>query len=357
VTSSALFAPITVRSETIRNRLWIAPMCQYSVLRRDGVPTDWHRVHLGSLAVGGAGLVITEATAVLPEGRISPQDTGIWNDEQQHAWEPIVRFISAQGAVPGIQLAHAGRKASTFAPWGTDGHGTVPESAGGWQTVAPSAIAFGRFAEPLALDVASIDAIVEAFGAAAVRAVAAGFRVIEVHAAHGYLLHQFLSPLSNQRDDEYGGSLENRARVLLRIVRVVRDAIGDLPLFVRFSASDWAAGGWDAEQTATVAGWAQDAGADFFDISSGGLVAHQDIPLGPGYQVPLATRVHDVADVSTSAVGLITSATQAEHIVASGQSDAVFIAREALRNPHTPLAWAAELGAEVPWPGQYERAR
>ena len=256
---SALFTPLTLRGTSFRNRLWVAPLCQYSVEEHDGVPTDWHLVHLGSFALGGAGLVMTEATAVNPEGRISPEDTGIWNDEQTDAWARVTAFIRSQGAVPGIQLAHAGRKASTWRPW-NETHGTVPASEGGWQTVAPSAIAFTGYDVPRELTVDEITRVVDDFAQAARNALRAGFGLLEIHAAHGYLVHQFLSPLSNTRTDAYGGALENRARLLVAIVRAVRAAVGDdIPLLVRFSATDWAEGGWDREQTATVAGWARDA--------------------------------------------------------------------------------------------------
>ncbi|MET1053513.1 MAG: NADH:flavin oxidoreductase/NADH oxidase [Mycetocola sp.] len=352
----ALFEPLTLRSLTMRNRLWIAPMCQYSVTDMDGVPTDWHLVHLGQFAIGGAGLIVTEATAVSPEGRISPQDTGIWTDEQANAWERIVRFIRAQGAAAGIQLGHAGRKGSTFAPWGTDRRGTVPDTDGGWQTVGPTAEPFDGFDPPIALDEPGIDAVVTAFAEAAVRAVRAGFDVIEIHAAHGYLLHQFLTPLVNTRSDSYGGSLENRARLLLRVVEAVRAVIGDVVLMVRFSATDWVDGGWNEADTATVAGWAAAAGADFFDISTGGAVAGVHIPLSSGYQVPFASHVKDNAQVLVSAVGLITDAFEAEDIVRSGRADAVMIAREALRDPHFALRAAAEFGIDDLAPGQYGRA-
>jgi 2,4-dienoyl-CoA reductase-like NADH-dependent reductase (Old Yellow Enzyme family) len=333
-------------------------MCEYSVEKQDGVPTDWHLVHLGSFARGGAGLVFTEATAVSPEARIAPEDTGIYTDQQRDAWARIVAFIHSQGSAAGIQLAHAGRKASTWRPWAAE-RGSVPESAGGWTAVAPSAVAFDGYAVPRELDKAGIDRIVSDFAAAARRAVDAGFDVIELHAAHGYLLHQFLSPLSNFRTDEFGGSLENRARLLLRVVEAVRAEVGeDVPLFVRLSATDWAEGGWDREQTATVADWAKDAGADFFDISSGGLVAGTTIPLGPGYQVPLADFVKHASSVEVSAVGLITDARQAEEIVASGKADAVMLARALLRDPHFPLRAAHELGVDLDyWPDQYLRAK
>ncbi|UAJ80615.1 NADH:flavin oxidoreductase/NADH oxidase [Leifsonia sp. ZF2019] len=357
---TSLFDPFTVRGVTARNRLWTSPMCQYSVLDHSGVPQQWHLVHLGSIAAGGSGIVFTEATAVSPEGRISPRDTGIWTDEQAGAWRPIVDFVASQGAVPGIQLAHAGRKASSWPAWGfEDRTGSVPVAEGGWPTVAPSAEAFGDLDVPGALDLAGIEKIVDDFRAGARRAVDAGFRILELHAAHGYLLHQFLSPLANHREDEYGGSLENRARLLLRIVAAVREEVGDgVPLFVRFSGSDWTPGGWDEQQTATVAGWAQEAGADFFDISSGGIQTGIRIPLGPGYQVPFAEHVRASAEVDVSAVGLITTPQQAADIVESGAADAVMLAREILRDPHFPLRAAHELGVDIDyWPAQYLRAQ
>jgi 2,4-dienoyl-CoA reductase-like NADH-dependent reductase (Old Yellow Enzyme family) len=355
---AALFEPLTVRNLTLRNRIWVAPMCQYSVFAEDGIPTSWHLVHLGSLAAGGSALVISEATAVTAQGRISPRDTGIWNDQQRDAWKPIVDFIHGQGAAAGIQLAHAGRKASTYPAWGFEERGTVPANKGGWTAVSASAVPFPGYDEPSELDPAGIDSIVEAFAAAAVRALGAGFDLLEIHAAHGYLLHQFLSPLSNRRTDEYGGSLENRARLLLRTVGAIRERIGnDIPLLVRFSATDWTEGGWDQDQTSTVAGWARSAGADFFDISSGGNVA-ATIPLAPGYQVPFAEYVRTRAEVPTSAVGLITDPHQAEEIVASGKADVVMLARELLRDPHWPLRAAHELGVDLDyWPGQYLRAK
>ena len=354
-----LFDPIEVRGTTVRNRLWVSPMCQYSVPDLDGVPTDWHLVHLGSLAAGGAGVVMTEATAVTPEGRISPRDTGIWNDAQADAWQPITAFIRSQGAVPAIQLAHAGRKASTAPAWGTELRGSVSEENGGWQTVSSSPIAFEGLATPRELSLDELPEVVAAFAQAAARAVRAGFEIIEIHAAHGYLLHQFLSPLSNLRADGYGGTLEQRARLLLEVVEAVRAAVGDkVPVLVRFSATDWAEGGWDAGQTAIVAAWAREAGADLFDISTGGLVAHQEIPLGPGYQVPFADEVSTLSDVPVSTVGLITTAEQADAVVREGFADVVMMGRELLRDPHVPLRAAHELGVELDyWPGQYLRAR
>lgn len=350
-----IFEPISLRSVTIRNRFWVAPMCQYSVERQDGVPTDWHLVHLGQFAAGGAGLVMTEATAVSPEGRISPQDTGIWTDEQAEAWSRIVRFLHDQGATAGIQLAHAGRKASTYRPW-SEHRGTVPSEEGGWTAVGPSAIAYPGYAVPTALDTAGIERVVSDFAAAARRAVAAGFDVIEVHAAHGYLLHEFLSPLSNERTDDYGGPLENRARLLLDVVRAVRAEIGELALLVRFSATDWTEGGWNEDDTATVAGWAAELGADLFDVSTGGNVP-ADVPVEPGYQVRFATHVRDTTDAPVSAVGLITEPEEAEEIVRTGRADAIMMGREFLRDPHVVLRAAAHLGTPVAYtPPQYLRA-
>ena len=350
---SALFEPLTLRGTRFENRVWIAPMCQYSVEARDGVPTDWHLVHLVSLARGGAGLVVVEATAVSAEGRISPEDTGIWDGAQQAAWTRIVDAAHATGALMGVQLAHAGRKASVFRPW-DERRGTVPEADGGWRAVAPSAIAFPGYAVPDALDAAGVRRVVEDFRAATRRAVAAGFDVLEVHAAHGYLLHEFLSPLSNRRDDEWGGSLPNRARLLLDVVRAVRAEAGQRPVVVRFSGTDWAADGWTIEDTVAVAGWCADAGADLFDVSSGGNVL-ADVPTGPGYQVPLAAAVR-AAGHRVGAVGLITDPYQAEAVLADGSADVVSVARPALRNPHLPLEWAEALDGAAPWPRQYERA-
>jgi 2,4-dienoyl-CoA reductase-like NADH-dependent reductase (Old Yellow Enzyme family) len=353
-----LFDPLTLRGVTIRNRIWTSPMCQYSVLDESGVPGTWHLVHLGGFATGGSGIVFSEATAVSPEGRISPRDTGIWTDEQRDAWKPIAAFIEEQGAVPGIQLAHAGRKASTWPAWGFEGRsGTVPVAEGGWRAVAPSALAFEGYDVPEEVDAAGIEKVVDDFRSATRRSIEAGFRILEIHAAHGYLLHQFLSPIANHRTDEYGGSLENRARLLLRVVAAVREEAGDAPLFVRFSGSDWAEGGWDEHQTATVAAWAEAAGADFFDISSGGIQAGIRIPVEPGYQVPFAHHVRSTSEVDVSAVGLITTPQQAAEIVESGQADAVMLARELLRDPHFPLRAAHELGGGIDWPPQYLRAR
>jgi 2,4-dienoyl-CoA reductase-like NADH-dependent reductase (Old Yellow Enzyme family) len=352
---SKLFEPISLRGLTVRNRVWLAPMCQYSAT--DGVPGDWHLTHLGARATGGFGLILTEASAVVPEGRISPQDAGIWNDEQERAWSRIVDFVHEQGAAIGVQLAHAGRKASTYRPW-AEGSGSVPADDGGWPTAAPSPVAFPGYAEPQALSVEEIAEVVTAFAAATERAVRAGFDTVEVHAAHGYLLHQFLSPLSNQREDRYGGSFDNRVRFLLETVDAVRAAQPDsAPLLVRISGTDWLEGGWDLEQSTRLAGLLKEHGVDLVDVSSGGN-APASIPVGPGYQVPLATGVR-TAGLPTGAVGLITEPEQAEKILANGEADVVLLARAALREPAWPLRAAHELGVppdEAPWPVQYTRA-
>lgn len=355
--SPLLFTPFRLGRRLVRNRIWASPMCMYAVEARDGIATDWHLVHLGGLAKGGAGLVIAEATAVLPEGRISAWDLGLWSDGQIAPLRRIAEFIGSQGAMPGIQLAHAGRKASTHRSWSPQ-RGTLTPDEGGWQSVAPSALAFPGLAEPRALDGAEVAAIPAAFAAAARRAVAAGFEVLEVHAAHGYLLHQFLSPLSNLRDDEWGGDLEGRARLLRQTVRAVAEAAGDqAEVIVRFSATDWVEGGWDPAQTATAAEWAAEDGAVLIDVSSGGIAAGARIPVGPGYQAPLAAEVRARTGLPTTAVGLITSAAQAESLLAAGAADAVFIGRELLRDPHLPNRWSAELGAgEAAVPPSYHRA-
>ena len=350
-----LFDPLTIREITFANRVLVSPMCQYSSI--DGYANDWHFVHLGSRAVGGAGLVLTEATAVLPEGRISPQDLGLWKDDHIEHLARIVRFIHEQGSVAGTQLAHAGRKASTHRPW--DGHGTVAESDGGWaNVVAPSAVAFAdHYPKPQALSVDGIHDIVSAFSAAARRACEAGFRVIEIHAAHGYLIHQFLSPLSNQRTDAYGGSFENRTRILREILAAVRGSWPEqAPVFVRISATDWIHGGWDIEQSVELARQLKGFGADLIDCSSGGNVPHATIPVGPGYQTAFAEQIRRRAKILTAAVGMITSPIQAEHILVSGQADAVVMAREFLRDPYWPLRAARELRQSVSWPVQYLRA-
>ena len=363
MTTPALFDPLTVRGLTFRNRIWVPAMCQYTVTACDGVPTDWHLVHLGSLARGGAALVIAEATAIVPEGRISPHDTGLWNNDQRDAWARIAAFISSQGAIPGIQLAHAGRKASIYPDWGhpKSGLGTASPDEGGWQTVAPSALAFDApgYAEPVALSVAEIDALVDAWRDAAIRATEAGFRVLEIHAAHGYLLHQFLSPASNLRTDEYGEALENRARFLVRVVEAIRQAVGESTLlFVRFSATDWVPDGFNEEECAVVADWCLRAGADAYDISSGGNVTGVKIPMSPGYQVPLAEFVKSHAHAPVAAVGLITTPELANAIIAEGKADAVLIGREHLRDPHFALHAAQHLGVDIDyWPPQYLRAK
>jgi len=353
----ALFEPITLRNLEVRNRIWVSPMCQYSAEQQDGMPSDWHLVHLGAFARGGVGAVLTEATAVLPEGRISPQDLGIWNDEQRDAFRRIVDFIHGQGAAAGVQLAHAGRKASVYRTWETN-QGTVPVAEGGWQTVAPSAVAFPGYDEPTALSLDGIREVVAAFAAAARRSVDAGFDILEIHAAHGYLLHQFLSPLSNTRTDEYGGSLENRARVLLETIGAVRAEVGDeVPLVVRFSATDWVDGGWTLEETEEVTRWAAARGADLVDVSTGGNVASAPIPVGPGYQVPFASAIRTATGVPTAAVGMIDDPHQAEQIVATGLADVVMIGRELLRDPNFALRAAADLHVELPYaPPQYHRA-
>lgn len=330
-------------------------MCEYSSV--DGMPNDWHFVHLGSRAVGGSSLVFTEATAVEPDGRISPQDTGLYNDEQEQAWKGIVGFIKEQGSVAGIQLAHAGRKASTAAPW--TGGGPVSVQDGGWSPVwSASDIAFtDGWQVPAALDEAGLDRIREAFRQSTRRSLAAGFEVIEIHAAHGYLLHQFLSPLSNRRKDGYGGSLENRMRFPLEIVQIVRENWPEeLPLIVRISAMDWAEGGWDVEQSIAFSGECKKLGVDMIDCSSGGLVAGAKIEVGPGYQVPFASAVRKGADIATGAVGMITDPQQANEIIVGEKADAVLLARELLRDPYWPRRAAKELGLEIPVPKQYARA-
>jgi 2,4-dienoyl-CoA reductase-like NADH-dependent reductase (Old Yellow Enzyme family) len=353
---SKLFSPIKLRNTEVRNRLWIAPMCQYSCENRDGVPGDWHQVHYPAFSAGGAGLIIVEATAVSPEGRISPWDTGLWNDQQVEGWKRVTDLVHQRGARIAVQLAHAGRKASTYREW--SGHGSVPLEDGGWQSVSSTIEAFPGYDAPRELATREIPDLVQAWIDAATNAVAAGFDAIEVHAAHGYLLHQFLSPLTNQRTDQYGGSLENRARLLLEIVQGMRSAVGsELPIMVRFSATDYKEGGWDQEQTAQVARWSHELGADFFDISSGGLIAGVQIPVGPGYQVPLAEYVAEHNGSPVGAVGQITDAHQAEAILDSGQISVILIGRAALRDPHWPAAAAAVLGQNLDYlPHQYKRA-
>jgi 2,4-dienoyl-CoA reductase-like NADH-dependent reductase (Old Yellow Enzyme family) len=350
---STLFSPLILRGTSFRNRAWVSPMCQYSSV--DGRPTDWHLVHLGSFARGGAGLVMTEATAVTAAGRISPFDAGIWTDEQADDYERIVGFIRGQGAVPGIQLAHAGRKASTRVPW--EGRGYIPPAAGGWRTVGASPLGYADWPAPHELTVDELSAEVRAWAAAARRALAAGFQVAEIHAAHGYLLHQFLSPLSNARSDEYGGDLSGRSRLLREVVDAVRaEWPDDRPVFVRLSATDWVDGGLVVEEVTEVAKDLAGRGVDLIDVSSGGLSPQQRIPTAPGYQVPFAAQIRRGSGLPTAAVGLITEPEQAERIV-SESADAVFLARALLRNPHWPQQAARVLGGEVYWPVQYQRAQ
>lgn len=350
---SQLFTPLQFGDIRFRNRVFVSPMCQYS--SQDGMPNDWHLVHLGSRAVGGAGLVCVEATAVTPEGRISLADTGLWSDAHTEAFARITQFIRQQGAVPAIQLAHAGRKASCAVPW----QGGKALADGAWTTMAPSAVPFAEGdPAPHALSPDELDALVADFRAAAVRAKEAGFDCVEVHMAHGYLLHEFLSPLSNRREDDYGGSLENRMRLPLRVATAVREVWpANLPLFVRLSATDWMDGGWDLAQSVTLSRKLKDLGVDMIDCSSGGLVPNASIPVGAGFQTPFAETIRREVGIATIAVGMITEPVQAEHIVRTGQADAVMLARELLRDPYWPLHAAHALHSEIEWPVQYERAK
>lgn len=352
-----LFESITIRDLEIRNRIFIPAMCQYSCENQDGIVNEWHLVHLGARAAGGAGMIIAEATGVVPEGRITPWCTGIWNFDQVAAWARVVEFIHSQGAKAAIQLAHAGRKGSTYRDW--SGKGSVPIEKGGWQTVSATNEAFDGYDAPRELSVSEIKDLVQDWATAAKHSVIAGFDAIEIHAAHGYLVHQFLSPITNKRSDEYGGSLENRARFLLEIVQAIRAEVGEqLPLFVRFSATDYREDGWDLEQTSTVAKWCADLGVDLFDISSGGLITGVKIPSGPGYQVPLAEQVAKAVTQPIAAVGQITNAHQAEEILSSGEVDVVLIGRSALRDPSWALRAAHELNVEIDyWPNQYARGK
>ena len=352
--SHPLFSPFQLRSVTFPNRIGVSPMCQYS--SQDGFATDWHLVHLGARAQGGAGLVILEASAVTAEGRISSGDLGIWKDEHLPNLQRIARFIHSQGACPGIQVAHAGRKASMSVP--LNGERLLSSEEGGWQPVAPSAIAFSpTYATPQALDQPGIDATIEAFRLAAQRALAADFDFVEIHAAHGYLLHEFLSPLANKRTDAYGGSFENRTRLLLQVVDAVRaEWPAHLPLFVRISATDWAEGGWNIDESVQLAHLLRDHGVDLVDVSSGGQVPNAQIPVGPGFQVQFAARIRREANIPTAAVGLITDPAQANEIVAHGEADLVLLAREMLRDPYFPVHAAAALGETASWPAQYLRA-
>ena len=353
---SLLFSPMTIRGVTFKNRLWVSPMCQYSA--QDGVVNAWHAQWLGSLATGGHGLVFTEATAVDPVGRHSLNDAGIWRDDHAAAWAPIVAFCRSQGAIMGIQLAHAGRKAGTRPPWQGRTHLTTDE--GGWESVGPSEIAHDGLPAPRALSTTEIDDVVENFVSAARRAVEAGFQVIEIHSAHGYLLHEFLSPLSNERTDEYGGTFENRARLTLRVMTAVRGEVGeDVPVFVRLSCTDYNDGGWTIEDTVRLSAMLREAGCDLVDCSSGGvapIVLTEDM-VGPGYQVAFARAVREGAGIASGAVGLITDAEQAEAVLQDGSADAILVARAVMRNPYFALTAAEQLGEYVEWPPQLDRAR
>lgn len=352
---SKLFSPLQLKGIALKNRIVVSPMCQYS--SEDGFATDWHLVHLGSRAVGGAALVIAEATGVSPEARISPQDLGIWKDEHVEKLSQITSFIKQQGAIAGIQLAHAGRKASTQAPW--IGRNKVDIENGGWQTVAPSALAYAEnYPTPIELDKAGIKKIVSDFTSAAERALAAGFEVIEIHAAHGYLLHQFLSPLTNKRTDEYGGSFENRMRLLLEISHAIKDILPEhLPLLARITGNDWAEGGLNGDDAVEIAKALAKAGVDVIDVTTGGLVPQQKIPVGPAYQLPFASKIKKETGIVTSTVGMITDAAQAETILVNGDADLIMMAREFLRDPYFPLRAAHGLKAEIEWPLQYERGK
>lgn len=351
---SSLFDPLQIRGVTLPNRIAVSPMCQYSSV--DGFADDWHFVHLASRAVGGAGVVFTEAAAVTPDGRITPQDLGFWSDDHIPALSRIAHFVQGQGSVPGIQLAHAGRKASTSRPW--EGSVGIPEDRGGWKPVGPSANRFSdTYPEPRELTVEEIRGLADAFAAAAERALEAGFRIVEIHAAHGYLFHEFYSPLSNLRQDSYGGSFENRTRFLRETVaKVRRKWPADLPLFVRISSTDWVENGWTVDQSISLARELKLLDVDLIDCSSGGNIATAKIPMGPGYQTPFAERIRNEAGILTGAVGMITSPMQAEHILRTLQADLVLLAREMLRDPYWPLRAARELGVPAPYPVQYARS-
>ena len=351
---NSLLTPVTIRDLTFRNRIAVSPMCQYS--SQDGFATDWHLVHLGSRAVGGAGLVMTEAAAVEPRGRISPQDLGIWKDEHVDFLARIADFLRQHGAVAGMQIAHAGRKACTRRPW--EGGGVIAQSEGGWQPVAPSALPFNDAdPAPAELTTAGIIEVVEAFVAATRRALRAGFQVVEIHAAHGYLIHQFLSPLSNHRTDQYGGTFDNRIRLALEVTEAVRGVWpSGLPLLLRISATDWVEGGWDIGESVELARRVKPLGVDLIDCSSGGASPAQKVQLAPGYQAPFAARIRQESGVMTGAVGLITTAQQADQIIRTGQADMVLLAREFLRDPYFPLHAAKALGVEMKAPEQYARA-
>jgi 2,4-dienoyl-CoA reductase-like NADH-dependent reductase (Old Yellow Enzyme family) len=350
-----LFTPLKIKDLTFRNRIFVSPMCQYSA--SEGIPSDWHLVHLGSRAVGGAGLVMAEATAVSPVGRISPADTGLWSSKQVASFNRIAQFIKSQGAVPAIQLAHAGRKASTAEPW--KGGKPIRENEGGWEPIAPSAVPFApEYPAPKAMTGKEIEKLVSDFEKSTQYALAAGFEVVEIHMAHGYLLHEFLSPLTNQRQDEFGGSLENRMRLPLKIAETVRKSWPEnYPLFVRISATDWVEGGWDLAQSISFCKKLKELGIDFIDVSSGGMVPDAKIPVAPGFQVPFAKSIRKEVGMLTGAVGLITEAVQAESVLESGAADAILMAREFLRDPYFPMHAAKALGFEIPWSKQYERAK
>lgn len=352
---SQLFRPLKMRDVTFKNRIFVSPMCQYS--SNGGSPTDWHLVHLGSRAVGGAALVIVEATAISPEGRISQDDSGIWADKHIAGFRRITQFVESQGSLPGIQLAHAGRKASTQAPW-LGGGSLLPED-GGWQTIAPSPIPFDNgYPTPKEMSLSRMETIITRFGEAAERSLEAGFKVLEIHMAHGYLLHEFLSPLSNQRNDKYGGNFDNRVRFPLEVVEQVRNVWPEhLPLFVRISATDWVEKGWSLDQSIELARRFKQSGVDLVDCSSGGLLPRVNVPTGPGYQTPFAANIRREAHIPAGAVGMITNPEQAEHIIVTGQADAVLLARQMLRDPYWPLHAATALGEDIPWPKQYRRAK
>lgn len=352
---SDLFSHLSLRGVDFHNRIWVSPMCQYSAI--DGVATQWHDVHIGSFATGGTGMIMMEATGVVPEGRISTACLGLWNDKQAERLRPIVDFAHSMGTIIGIQLAHAGRKGSCLPPWSD--HPMASKEEGGWECVAPSAISFGgKYPVPRALSIPEIRELVVAFAQSAQLAVKAGFDLVEIHAAHGYLIHQFLSPISNQRSDVYGGSFENRTRFILEIAKEVRTVIPDsMPLLVRISASDWLEDGWTIDESVELCKLLKDVGVDLIDVSSGGTSSGAPVPVAPGYQVPFAERIRIEAKIPTCAVGLITESKQAEEIIRSGKADAVMMAREFLRNPRWPLQAAKELNADVKWPNQLLRGK
>jgi 2,4-dienoyl-CoA reductase-like NADH-dependent reductase (Old Yellow Enzyme family) len=351
-----LFSSLKIRNVELKNRIVVSPMCQYSSI--NGFPTDWHLVHLGSRAVGGAGLIFTEATAVSPEGRISPDDAGIWNDQQANAYKRITSFIKSQNAVPGIQLAHAGRKASTYSPW--KGKGEIKIENGGWHTLAPSPIPFAEnFPRPKEMNEEDIKIAINQFNKAALRSIDAGFEVIELHFAHGYLVHEFCSPISNQRKDKYGGTIENRCRFAIEISKSVRQVIPDgMPLFVRISSTDWIDGGWDINQSVQLAKWLKEVGIDLIDCSTGGNVKNAKIPLAPGYQIPFSDRIKKEVGILTGGVGLITTPEQAEEIISSGKADIILMARQMLREPYFALHAAKKLNIDLKdFPNQYLRSK